>query len=109
VQELIERRAAAPEFPCGAGGLGGHSRVRRRASRGRGSVASLELVTSALRDSISETLIQLKRRPRAPGHHRSRPPRSSACLARWPESSTLSGTSQATGSGGMSVVSGGIA
>src|SRR6185312_1422498 len=81
VQELIEaveQHQNAHVAQVVSAGILEYDGVRQA---GGDPVASLELVTSALRDSVS-------------GPPSVRQPRSSASLARWPASSTLSGTSR---------------
>src|SRR5262249_29327381 len=75
---------------------------------GRDPVASLELVTSAVRDSISETLIQLKRGLGVLATIGSTAP-FIGLLGTVVGSINAFRSIAATGSGGMSVVSGGIA
>ena len=109
IQESDRSRTAAPEFPRGAGGLGGHrssTTACARADAIRSPRSSSSRAHS--RDSMSETLIQLKR---GLGFL--------ATIGSMAPFIGLFGTVvgiinafrsiAATGSGGMSVVSGGIA
>ena len=70
IQELIDAAQKHPNSHVAqvvSAGIGEFDGVRRA---GGDPVASLELVNSALRDSISETLIQLKRGLGLHGHDR---------------------------------------
>jgi biopolymer transport protein ExbB len=108
VQELIDAARAHPKSHVAQVVLAGILEYEGVRESGGDPVASLELVTSAVRDSISETLIQLKQ--------------GLGFLATVGSTSPFIGlfgtvagiinafrNIAATGSGGMSVVSGGIA
>ncbi len=108
VQELIDAARLHPKSHVAQVVLAGILEYEGVREAGGDPVASLELVTSALRDSISETLIQLKQ--------------GLGFLATVGSTSPFVGlfgtvagiinafrNIAATGSGGMSVVSGGIA
>ena len=104
-----QRRPGAPEFPRGAGGLGGHPRVRRRAPGRRRS--------DRLARARHERAQRLHVRDADPAEARvsgswprSAPRlRSSVSSAPWSASSTLSRTSRPPGRAECPSVSGGIA
>ena len=108
IQEMIDAAQKHPNSHVAqvvSAGIGEYDGVRRA---GGDPVASLELVNSALRDSISETLIQLKRGLGLMATIGSTAP----FLGLFGTVVGIINAFQsiaATGSGGMSVVSGGIA
>ena len=108
VQDTDRSRAAAPEFLRGAGGLGGHPRVRRRAPERRRSGRLARTRHERTRGLHVRDADPVEEGSRVPGHDRLH-----GSVHR--SFGTVVGiinafrSIAATGSGGMAVVSGGIA